>query len=129
MDGWDGLDGYGMEISVWALSFGFHLNFLGKKDHLIALTKAWFSGEFESQRTYCAKYDRLAGGDEVFCDQLHYAPSVHEDEEEEVFTLNLFFLFFYFFFCFFLLAINLCLNIWEVGRLYEIEIPYYFLAI
>ena len=30
-------------------------------------------------RTYCAKYDRLAAGDEVFCDQPDYCI---EDEEE-----------------------------------------------
>ena len=55
------------------------------------LTKAWFPGDFDSQRTYCAKYDRLAGGDEVFCDQLHYA-TVQEEEEDEVLKLFSFFL-------------------------------------
>jgi len=54
-----------------------------------SLTRPWWksskpkiSGDFDSQRTYCAKYDRLAGGDEVFCDQLHYA-TVQEEEEDE----------------------------------------------
>merc|ERR1719458_551566 len=54
-----------------------------------SLTRPWWksskpklSGDFDSQRTYCAKYDRLAGGDEVFCDQLRYA-TVQEEEEDE----------------------------------------------
>jgi len=55
-----------------------------------SLTRPWWksskpkiSGDFDSQRTYCAKYDRLAGGDEVFCDQLHYATVQEEDDDED----------------------------------------------
>ena len=52
------------------------------------LDSFWFSGDFDSQRTYCAKYDRLAGGDEVFCDQLHYATVQEEDDDEVLFTFS-----------------------------------------
>jgi len=62
----------------------------GKMDSFwSSLTRPWWktskpkiSGDYDGQRTYCAKYDRLAGGDEVFCDQLHYG-TVQEEEEEE----------------------------------------------
>lgn len=60
----------------------------GRMDGLwSSLTRAWWKpGASKTseppQRTYCAKYDRLAAGDEVFCDQLDYCLGQEEEEEE-----------------------------------------------
>ena len=54
----------------------------------IYLGQQKIAGDFDGQRTYCAKYDRLAGGDEVFCDQLHYAAVQEEDDDEVPFTFR-----------------------------------------
>ena len=54
----------------------------------IYLGQRKIAGDFDGQRTYCAKYDRLAGGDEVFCDQLHYAAVQEEDDDEVPFTFR-----------------------------------------